>query len=103
MGSLTWLWVLFHVFVAILIKAPLPYVAVVTVGIFRWPLAAIKVSVMKSRGKYKPTIKDGRQFVVDILADEKTIFSFNLSGSFNFWFEKEANSIGITFFKMDQS
>ena len=103
MGSLTWLWVLFHFFVAILIKAPLPYVAVVTVGIFRWPLAAIEVSVMKSRGKYKPTIKDGRQFVVHILADEKTIFSFNLSGSFNFWFEKEASSIGITFFKMDQS
>ena len=31
MESLIWLWVLFHVFVAILIKAPLPYVAVVTV------------------------------------------------------------------------
>ena len=84
MGSLTWIWVLFHVFVAIIIKAPLPYVAVVTVGIFRWPMAVIEVSVMKSGGKYKPAIKDGRQFVVDILADEKTIFSFNLSGSFNF-------------------
>ena len=34
MGFLIWLRVLFHVFVAILIKAPLPYVAVVTVGIF---------------------------------------------------------------------
>ena len=47
-------------------------------------MAAIEVSVTKSGGKYKPAIKDGRQFVVDILADEKTIFSFNLSGSFNF-------------------
>ena len=103
MGSLTWIWVLFHVFVAIIIKAPLPYVAVVTVGIFRWPMAVIEVSVMKSGGKYKPAIKDGRQFVVDILADEKTIFSFNLSGSFNFWFQKEASSMGIMFIKMDQS
>ena len=77
--------------------------SIVTVGIFRWTLAAIEVSVMKSSGKYKPAIKDGRQFIVDILADEKTIFSFSLSGSFNFWFEKEASSMGITFFKMDQS
>ena len=44
MGSLIWLWVLFHVFPAILIKAPSPYVVVGIVGIFRWPLAANKVS-----------------------------------------------------------
>ena len=43
-GSLIWLWVLFHVFVAILIKAPLQYIAVVTERIFRWPLAANEVS-----------------------------------------------------------
>ena len=45
-GFLIWFWVLFHVFVAILIliKAPLPYVVVGTVGIFRWPLAANEVS-----------------------------------------------------------
>ena len=44
MGSLIWLWVLFHVFVAILITTPLPYVTVVTVGIFRWLVAANEIS-----------------------------------------------------------
>ena len=44
MGSLIWLWLLFHVFVAILIKVPLPYVVLVTVGIFRWPLDVNEVS-----------------------------------------------------------
>ena len=35
---------LFHVFVVILMKAPLIYVDVVTVGILTWPLLANKVS-----------------------------------------------------------
>ena len=35
MVSLIWLLVLFHVFVVMLIKAPLPYAVAVTVGIFR--------------------------------------------------------------------
>ena len=39
-----WLWLLFHVFVAILIKAPLPYVVVVTVGIFRWTLDELQMN-----------------------------------------------------------
>ena len=59
MGSLIWLQILFHVFVAILIKAPLHTnkVVVVSAGIFRRPLVVI---VMRTGGKYKPAIKDGR-------------------------------------------
>ena len=61
MGFLIWLRVLFHVFVAILIKAPLPYVAVVTVGIFLHELGSKwNFIVMNSGGKYKVAIKDGR-------------------------------------------
>ena len=59
---------------------------------------------MKSGGKYKLAIKDGRQLVVDTLADEKTIFNFNFIRKFhNFLFEKERNSMGIIFFKINQS
>ena len=64
---------------AIILKAVLPYVVVVTVGIFRRPLITI---VMRSGGKYTPAIKDGRLFVVDIFADEKNIFNFNLIRKF---------------------
>ena len=43
-GFLVCLWMLLHVLVTILIKALLPYVFVVTLGIYRQPLAADKVS-----------------------------------------------------------
>ena len=43
MGSLIWLSKSFYVFVALLIKVPLPYVAVVTVRVFRWPLVINEV------------------------------------------------------------
>ena len=58
---------------------------------------------MTSGEKYKTAIKDGR-CVVHILADENTSFNSNFIGKFhNFWFEKERSSMGITFFKMNQS
>ena len=60
MGSLIWVAVLFHVFVVVLIKAPLPYVAVVTKGFFRWPLAANEVHSYEKWGKYEPAMRDGR-------------------------------------------
>lgn len=44
MGSLIWLSKSFYVFVALLIKVLLPYVAVVTVRVFRWPLVINEVS-----------------------------------------------------------
>ena len=44
MGSLIWLSKSFYVFVALLIKVPLSYVAVVTVRVFRWPLVINEVS-----------------------------------------------------------
>ena len=38
---------------------------------------------MKSVGGYKPAIKGGRQLVVNILADGKTIFNFNFIRKFH--------------------
>ena len=38
--------ILSYVFLAILIKASLPYVVVLTVGFFRWPLVANEVSLV---------------------------------------------------------
>ena len=58
---------------------------------------------MRSGGKYKSAIKDGRKFVVAIFADDKTIFNFNfIRESYHFLFEKERISMGITLFKMNQ-
>ena len=37
---------------------------------------------MRSGGQYKPAILDGKQYFDDNFSDEKTIFSFNLSGIF---------------------
>ena len=81
---------LFHVFVAILpMKAPWPYVVVVTEGLFKSPLVANEVYRINGR-KYKPAIKDRRTFAVDIFADEKTIFNFNFTRKFqHFWYDQK--------------
>ena len=59
---------------------------------------------MKSGEKYKATVLGGRQFAVDIFADEKTILNLNFIRTFfYFLFEKEWGRMGITFVKMNQS
>ena len=43
-GSLIWLWILLHAFVAIFKKVPLLYVVIAAVGICRWNIVANEVS-----------------------------------------------------------
>ena len=40
---------------------------------------------MRSVEKYKPAIKDGRQFVVYLFADKKAIFNFNFLTKFHYF------------------
>ena len=58
MGFLVCRWMLLNVLVTILIKALLAYVFVVTLGIYRQPLAADKVSKLWEENIFlKPTLK----------------------------------------------
>ena len=58
--------------------------------------------VMKSEGKYKPAIKDGRYLVDNIFFDKKTIFNFyfaNIISQLLIW----KIGMGITFFNTNES
>ena len=76
-----WLWVLFHVFVAILIKAPLPYVVAVTVGIFRWTLAANELSwLWQVEENVNQLLKMGSNLLLTYLLRKRQFSILILSG-----------------------
>ena len=74
---------LFLVFMAIPIRTSLPYVVVATERSSDDLWLKTKFHTNRSGGKYKPVLIDGRWFVVDIFADEKTISNSNCISKFH--------------------
>ena len=91
-GSLIWLWILLHAFVAIFIKVPLLYVVTAAVGICRWNVVANEVSQSwEMKENTNQLLKIGsnmlltdllmkRKFSISILSEIFTIFYLKKRG-----------------------
>ena len=93
---------LFLVFMAIPIRTSLPYVVVATERSLDDLWLKTKFHTNRSGGKYKPVLIDGRWFVVDIFADEKTISNSNCISKFHYFWFRKGSYMSVKFFEINQ-